>query len=409
MLKNSRWIRTIKLSLVVVLIVPMLSGCWDRLEIEERAVVLGISIDPAGFISKEERESQVIQVTPKTDMVRVTVQIALPGRIPLGPGESGGSSGAGTQETLWVLDSVGHSVDDALMNLQQQISSRLFFGHLRVIVVSERVARSGMENINDFFHRNSEVRRMAWLMITKGSAKALMKAAPKLERVPTLYLIATLDEGIRMGKFPIDYIGNFWSNSVKLGEEGYLPYVAIRKEQNIQITGLAYFRDNKMVGTTNASQIGAFMGVKGMNPAGYRIFVDLGGPSKNVMMTTTHRDKKISVRIVNGRPVFTLFIALEISVEEKISDAVTIRYSSILRKIEQDEKEKAIAVYKKLLAQTQEDGSDIFGFGEIVRAKKPGFWNSQVRSKKRWQEMYKEASFDLHVKINVRRVGMKST
>ncbi|SEP14918.1 Ger(x)C family spore germination protein [Paenibacillus sp. OV219] len=408
-MKQSLWIRPVKLSLVMALIVPMLSGCWDRLEIEERAVVLGISIDEVGQVSKEEQESQVIETAPKTDMVRVTVQIALPGRIPLGPGDSSGSSGAGTQDTLWVLDSVGHSVDDAIMNLQQQLSSKLFFGHLRVIVVSEHVARRGLENVNDFFHRNSEVRRMAWLMITKGSAKALMKAAPKLERVPTLYLIATLDEGIRMGKFPTDYIGNFWSNSVKLGEEGYLPYVAIRKEQNVQITGLAYFKGNKMVGTTTATEIGAFMGVKGMNPAGYRIFVDLGGPMKNVMTSTTHRDKKISVSIVSGRPRFTIFIALEINVEEKLSDAVTIRHGRILKQIEQDEKEKAIKIYKRLIEQTQEDGSDIFGFGEYVRAKKPGFWNSQVRTKERWQEMYKEASFDLFVNINVRRVGMKST
>ncbi|MBP3962712.1 Ger(x)C family spore germination protein [Paenibacillus lignilyticus] len=407
-MSQNPWIRSVKTLLVMVLTVPLLSGCWDRLEIEERAVVLGISIDEAGKRTQEERESQVTQTAPQTDLVRVTVQIALPGRIPLGPGESGGSSGAGTQETLWVLDSVGHSVDDALMNLQQQLSSRLFFGHLRVIVVSESVARRGLENVNDFFHRNSEVRRLAWLMISEGNAKALMKAAPKLERVPTLYLMATLDEGTRMGKFPSDYIGNFWSNSVKLGEEGFLPYVAIRKEQNVQIAGLAYFKGNKMVGHTNASQIGAYMGIKGINPAGYRIFVDLGGPKKNVMTTITHRDKKIVVRIVNGLPRFTIHIALEINVEEKLSEAVAIDDSSILKRIEQDEQEKAIQIYRKFLGQTQADGSDIFGFGEYVRAKKPGYWNSRVRTKERWQEMYKEVDFDLDVQINVRRVGMKS-
>ncbi|RAP75080.1 Ger(x)C family spore germination protein [Paenibacillus montanisoli] len=405
---HSKLIRLVKLFLVILLTVPLLSGCWDRLEIEERAVVLGISIDEAGEISNEEKDSQIIQKPPATSMVRVTVQIALPGRIPLGPGESGGSSGAGTQETLWVLDSVGHSVDDALMNLQQQLSSRLFFGHLRVIIVSERVARKGLENINDYFHRNSEVRRMAWLMISKGSAKALMKAAPKLERVPTLYLMATLDEGIRMGKFPSNYIGNFWSNSVKLGEEGYLPYVAIRKEQNIRVSGLAYFKGNKMVGTTSENQIGAFMGIKGMNPAGYRIFVDLGGPMKNVMMTTTHRDKKIDVRIVNGRPRFTIHISLEIGVEEKMSEEVAISNASILKQIEEDEKSKAIKIYQQLIEMTQEDGSDIFGFGEMVRAKKPGYWNTRVRTKERWQEMYKEAEFDFSVQMNVRRVGMKA-
>lgn len=76
-------------------------------------------------------------------MIRVAAQIGLPGRIPLGPGEGGGQTDGGGQNTVWVIEVVGHSIDDALMNLQQQISGRLFFGHLRVIVVSEAVAKKG--------------------------------------------------------------------------------------------------------------------------------------------------------------------------------------------------------------------------------------------------------------------------
>ncbi|MEW9668532.1 hypothetical protein [Ammoniphilus sp. 3BR4] len=72
-------------------------------------------------------------------MIRLTVQIAIPGRIPLGPGEGGG----GGEKPVWVLDVVGHTIGDALSNLQQQVADRLFFGHLRVIAVSEAVAILG--------------------------------------------------------------------------------------------------------------------------------------------------------------------------------------------------------------------------------------------------------------------------
>ena len=33
--------------LILLLLCSLLTGCWDRMEIEERAVVLGISIDTA--------------------------------------------------------------------------------------------------------------------------------------------------------------------------------------------------------------------------------------------------------------------------------------------------------------------------------------------------------------------------
>ncbi|REE67669.1 spore germination protein KC [Paenibacillus taihuensis] len=405
----NRWRKPVKLAVVILMVFPFLAGCWDRLEIEDRAVVLGVSIDEAKKVTEEQEESEVIPNGPKTDMVHVAVQIALPGRIPLGPSDSGGGGGAGSQETLWVIDVIGHSIDDALMNLQQQISGRLFFGHLRVIVVSEKIARRGLENVNDFFRRNSEVRRMAWLLISKGNARKLMTAAPKLERVPTLYLMATLDEGIKMGKFPKDYIGIFWSNAVKKGQEGFLPYVELRKEDNVEISGLAIFKDKKMVGRTKALDIGAYMAIKGSNPAGYRVFVDLGGPKKNVMTSTTHRDEKTRISFKNGYPHFDVYMTIEINLEEKISDSVMISTTGTLKQVEETEKKMALKIYRDTIEMTQAQGADIFGFGELIRAKRPSYWNRKIRTKANWQEMYKEkATFDFHLTVKARRIGMRA-
>lgn len=408
----SRWTKRVKLLGVLLVVLPILTGCWDRLEIEERSVVLGISVD----VAEEEAEQEEDEVShlqgkfpaPEKDMIRVAAQIALPGRIPLGPGESGGG-GQGSDQTVWVINVVGHTIDDALMNLQQQISGRLFFGHLRVIVVSEAVAQKGLENLNDYFRRNSEVRRMAWMMIAKGNAERLMSAAPKLERVPTLYLLSTMDSAVKLGKFPRDYVGIYWSNSTKKGQEAYLPYVEIMEEQNIQIAGLAYFQSDKMVGVTKPFEIAGFMGIKGMTPAGYRGFVTLEGSShNNVTIYATNRKSKIEVEIKNGLPHFNVSVFTEINLEEKINEQFTVDQSDILKEIEQKNKESLVKTYEALIKKTQEKGSDIFGFGEYVRAKEPKYWNAEVKTKERWQEMYKEISVDINVTTRIRRIGMKA-
>ncbi|WP_251035874.1 Ger(x)C family spore germination protein [Paenibacillus sp. ISL-20] len=260
----------VKFMIVLLLSCSLLTSCWDRMEIEERAVVLGISIDTADK-DAEAREDEISHLrgkypAPKQELIQLSVQIALPGRIPLGPGEGGGS-GESEQETVWVLDVVGHTLDDAMMNLQQQISGKLFFGHLRVIVVSEEFARKGLQNLNDYLHRNAEVRRMAWLMVSKGKAKNHMQAAPKLERVPALYLASTLDDAVKHGKFPINYIGTFWSNSSKKGQEGFLPYIKIMKGENVDISGMAFFKGAKMVGVTKPIEIAGYLVIKGISPA----------------------------------------------------------------------------------------------------------------------------------------------
>lgn len=92
-METIQWIRTLKLGVVVLLIVPVLAGCWDRLEIEDRAIVLGISVDAVdpGAAKEEEQVSHLRDKfpAPEKGMIRVAAQIALPGKIPLGPGESG--------------------------------------------------------------------------------------------------------------------------------------------------------------------------------------------------------------------------------------------------------------------------------------------------------------------------------
>lgn len=409
-MRTNAWIKSVIVLCVMSLLMPLLTGCWDRLEIEERAVVLGVSIDAAEpEAEKEEDEITHIKGTipaPEKGMVRVAVQIALPGRIPLGPGEGGGGKDAA--ETVWVIDVVGHSIDDAFMNLQQQLSSKLFFGHLRVIVVSEELAKKGLENVNDYFRRDPDVRRMAWMMISKGKALEIMKATPQLERMPTLYLMSTLDEGIRLGKFPKDYIGIFWSNSSKKGQEGFLPYVSLKKEQNVEIKGLAYFVGDRMVGVTKPLEIGGYMAIKGMNPAGYQVFMNLDGTSSTVMTRATHRSSLIDVQIKNGMPHFTITIAIEVNLEEKINETLDINNPDSLKKIEQKQSEVSVKFYSDIIKKTQMKGSDIFGFGEYVRAKEPDYWNKKVKTSEVWRKLYKDSSFDVKATIKVRRIGMKA-
>lgn len=415
---KSRSGKSIRLACVLILLFPLLAGCWDRLEIEDRAVVLGVSIDKAPPEAEQE-ESEIAHVDgtnpiPADKMIRVGVQIAIPGRIPLGPGESGGGGGGGAKRgsssnTVWVLNVVGHTIDDAFMNLQQQVASRLFFGHLRVIVISEEMAMEGLDNINDYFRRNSEVRRMAWMMVSKGHAIDFLNAAPKLERVPTLYLLSTLEEGLRMGKFPKDFIGVFWSNSSKKGQEGFLPYVELKRENNVEISGLAYFKGNQMVGATTPLEIGAYMAIKGINPAGYRVMVSLGGPDDTILTAATHRKSRFSVRISQGRPHFSVYLAVEMNVEEKYSEQVMLYSQNVIRQFESKQAQNLNRFCEQFIHKTQEAQSDIFGFGEYIRAKRPGFWNRYVKTEDNWREMYQNADIEVTGTFKIRRIGMRSS
>jgi spore germination protein KC len=403
------WQKRFKFGLIFLLIFPFLTGCWDRLEIESRAVVLGIGIDEAKSDTAEESSNITLQAgkfdKSKSELLHITVQIAVPGRIPLGPGVGSGQN-TSSQNPVWVLSSTGLTINDALMNLQQQLSDRLFFGHLRVIVVSEIVAKKGLQNLNDYLRRQPEVRRTAWMLVSKGDAKDFMTATPQLERVPTLYLLATMDNAVKMGKLPNDFLGIFFSSNSAKGQEGYLPYLELKKKFTMEIEGLAYFKNNKMVGTTNSQQIGQFMAMKQMNPGGYSLLLQMPGTETKVIIQTTHRKAKIKLDIKDGKPHATITCLVDGDVREK-SDEDLILNEANIKKLEKQFSENAAKAFVKLIKQTQKDGSDIFGFGEYVRATHPAYWNREIKSKEKWQSMYPDISIEVKHKFKIRRIGTK--
>jgi spore germination protein KC len=391
-------------------LLPLVTGCWDRLEIEERAVILGIGIDEAEP-SEEKEEGEISHLrgslpSPSGDMLKVTAQVAIPGRIPLGPGEGGGGSGAG-QKPVWVLSVVGHTLEDAFNNLQQEIAAQLFFGHLRVIVVSKKLAQSNLSNISDNLRRNPDVRRTNWMVVSEGRAEDLMKMAPQLERVPTLYLLATMDRAVQMGKLPNAFVGTFWTADSALGIEPFLPYVKLVENGNMQISGLAFFSGQKMVGHSEPLEIGAYMGIKGLEPGGYSVLTKIPDTETNVTFQVTSRKARTDIAIKNGRPQFHIKLHNEGNLREKSNENAKLA-TKVITKIEDQLSEQADKAYIALIKKTQEKGSDIFGFGEYVRAKEPKYWNEHIKTKEKWRELYKDVDVKVESTFSVRRIGGKT-
>src|SRR5690606_34357899 len=92
----------------------------------------------------------------------------------------------------------------------------------------------------------------------KEEAAKYMDIAPKLERVPALYLTSMVSNAVNLGKFPNDTIGLFWRTLSSKGKDAYLPYLEIRENENVQINGLAYFKGDKMLGKIDPIEIGLY-------------------------------------------------------------------------------------------------------------------------------------------------------
>ncbi|MBT2659233.1 Ger(x)C family spore germination protein [Bacillus sp. ISL-18] len=405
------WYKNPSLRLIIIffLLFPLLSGCWDAQEIEQRATVLAIGIDQAS--NKEEDQQSEGGIThldknssePKEELIKVTAQIAVPGRIPLGP-----TQGQSSQNSVLIVQVVGHTIQDAMLNLQQQVAYETFLGHLRIIVLNEKVAKKGTQRFNDFLRRNPEIRRTASLAVSKEPAADYMKLVPELQRVPSLYLADMVDNLSALGRFPPSFIGLFWTILSSKGQDPYLPFLTIKDKRSIQLSGLAYFSGDRMAGKTSPLEIGFFMAIRGIGRGGYSAFIKVPGKDEFVLVKAISRKTKTKVSLKDGKPHVDIKVRYESEIEEKTSQNIYINNSRVVGKIQNQASKEIAKSLKKLIAKTQKAESDIFGFGEQFRAKYPKYWQKEIGTKEKWNQVYKDITYDVHVDSRIHRVGMKA-
>ena len=138
----------------------MLAGCWDRIEVNDLAIVQGVAIDlmPDGLI-------------------QVTASVAIPARItPPGATGGGGQTGPPTNKS-----GTGRTVSEAFTRLQEKLSRRLFWGHNSVLLIGEDLAREGIAGALDFYTRNRQPRLSTTLAVTPGRASDVLAATLPIE------------------------------------------------------------------------------------------------------------------------------------------------------------------------------------------------------------------------------------
>ncbi|HZG73049.1 MAG TPA: Ger(x)C family spore germination protein, partial [Chondromyces sp.] len=165
--------------IMLVSLSVLLTGCWDREEIEEQAYVIGMGLDE----SKEK------------DKIDVTFLIANP---EVGSLQGGGGTNEPPSEIVTITASDFVSAKNTANTV---ISRNITYDFLQVIIVSEKLAKR-----KDFIRRiysttkDREIRRSTYLGVSKEKASQFInQLEPKLETRPHKYFQYTIRNSIEKG------------------------------------------------------------------------------------------------------------------------------------------------------------------------------------------------------------------
>lgn len=234
---------------IFIIILFTLSGCFNYKEINDYAIVSGISID-------ENKEKSV-------DKYKVGIQIMNAKK-----DEEIDSS------LITFYEASGKTIYDALEKIMLDSPKELYLGHNEVIVISEDLLKKENPlNYLDYFMRDPESEKDAVVMVSKEKdASSILKVITPLETLPSKNLRSTLSVADNFsGILTVVTIDEFISDLSNPYAEAIIPSVKIEgkinkgekmdnikeSDPNTKLTfdTLGYFKNNKLKGylSTNES------------------------------------------------------------------------------------------------------------------------------------------------------------
>lgn len=369
---------------------PLLSGCWDRTEVNDLALIMAAGLDEG-----------------KNGGIELSVQVYTPSQASGGGGglETGGADGNGGSQVI-VQSIRGADFADAAAKLQEQLPRQVFWGHSEVYVLGEQLARKGVLDQIDFLFRHPQPRERAHVFVSKGKAKDILSMSTRIERDSSEALRELSNLSMGMGITMKDL------NQMLTGRSkaAILPLIEIKREQGSDysfpvISGVAVLKDGKLAGEFNEDVRRETQLIRG---------------ELNVLNVTFPVEGKkeqeeglISVRIIKSRAKLvpeirgdrwrlTVLVEGEAVVQQNES-AVDVTKPEELPRLEKLLNRKLAQKVEQAFSQIQaESRADVFGAADAFWRKYPRQW---AREKSRWDDIFPNVDILAAAKIRILSPG----
>lgn len=396
--------------LIIIFIIPFLTGCWDAIELEEEGYVAAIGLDKGAEKN-----------------VRVTFQVTNPKTISAGRGDGGGGGGQIKSE-ITSLDAP--SIMSARDLISAATTRKLSLSHAKVIIVGEDFAKD-----KTFFRfveaslREKEMRRITTLIISRERAEEFIRNNnPTLEdRMQKYYEFMARrwkDTGLvppfanlnrfmqrtesRGSLFLAIYATTKKVVTKKGADEGaYYPGEIEKAGGNIaELIGASVLKDGRMIGKLNGNEM-RLVSMLREEPETKQMLVTFIDPldSKFRIDTRIIRSKKTKIKVDMNGDETSIDVTIPIQMD-------ILGIPSFVNYPEDLDKQKFLKNYLErylekisttLVEKTQKEfKGDPFQWDLNARKK---FLTFDEYEKYNWMKHYTEANVSIHYDVSIRSFG----
>ncbi|WP_043933766.1 Ger(x)C family spore germination protein [Bacillus sp. EB01] len=360
----------------------VLTGCWDRTEINDMAFVIATGVDKG-----------------EKDNYSVSAQIPLPSAMG-GAGSSGGGGGT-TGGPYFVIMGKGRSIKESYDDMQIRMSRELYLAHRRVIVIGEDMAREGIRQPIETILLQPQSRLSTFLVISKGKAFDMLSTQPKMEKLPgeAIREMAKSNLGMTIKDVILDI--------ERPGKVAVVPVISTADEKGSAKEGkeiimqdyAVFWRDRMKFITNKKESLGILWLFEKMDTKAITFPVQ---PGRHMSLQIIESRFRPIYALKKGKPSFTIRIeAASILMDNdsniELDDAKT--YGHIKKMLEKEIKGQVEAI----LNRAHKEKADVAGLGWYLYKSHHSRWDSEW--KENWYEKLPELDFTVQVDCDIQRMS----
>lgn len=390
--------------LLLLAVFILLTGCWNRTELNEIGITAATGMDRIG----------------KDWMV--TYQIIVPSSM---ASSSGGASGASGQSAVHVFSTKGEAIDKAnnLTNLEN--SRRLFVSHNNVVVVGGRAAREGITGLIDLYWRRVEARETVLMLVTEGKASEIINKMLPPEKLPGVGIADILRQEDRNASiFPMVSIYDFALGLTSDAKTNVVPVIALTGDtegdqikklestEAMQVTAppvklklvkLGLFRDGRLVGFADQEES---YGLAWMHSRVQGTVLTFPYEDRQAGKVSSLRVSAASAKITPVKTGEHFTIRIRIKLKGFLTETTTGKDLSDPKIIHGMEEEIAKSVEQQVRTSwkmMQREKLDLAGLADRIHRKYPKEW---PKLKGKWEQELGRMELDVSAKATIRRTGL---
>ncbi|MDI4644739.1 Ger(x)C family spore germination protein [Cohnella hashimotonis] len=367
------------------------TGCWDRVEINNRGFVVGISIDAVAPADDEEEQAADSQF-------RICYQIVIPG------GQSGDGEGGKGSTGYSNICGQAASVSSFDQYATDKLSRAPFYDHLKVILVSERVASqtAGFADMLDFFMRGTGVRRSIKILVSRGNAADALYAQSPNEGLPAADIEKISGNRSSLEKLPATQIG--YIHERFMNETSYAVQALETKDKSAFVSGSAIFdgKTNRQQGALDARQTAGLNFLRGYQMRG-TIMVRSAG--SRIGLNVYEIRSRIRADVQDpAHIVFKVSVSAVVSIRET-TGAIDVMQRPIADRIQRDAASEIESMIEEAVYAVQGIGKDALGLGEELKRNHPRTWKKVKNDWDQGKNLLTACEVRAHARVGIRLTG----